>query len=105
MVASDTAVVSTGRCIVEAIDREVHHTIVWILVRGDSLVYGRYGASLSFYTFLWYEEIIIEVTLIYQPEVAEGDEPQCSEEESLLHLPLGIECAGDEREYDDSRRA
>ena len=103
MVASDTAVVSTGRSIVEAIDRKVHHTVMWILVLCDGLVYCRDGTCLRFDTFLRYEEIVIEITLVDKPEVAEGDESQCTKEKSLLYFPLCVEYAWDEREYDDRR--
>ena len=97
MVATYAAVIGAGRSIVEAIDREVHHTVVRILILGDRLVDGGHRTSLCFDAFLGDEEIIIQIALVDEPEVAEGDDADRGEEEGLLDLPLSIEYAGTRR--------
>ena len=101
VVATYAAVIGAGRSIVEAIDREVHHTVVRILIFGDRLVDGGHRTSLCFDAFLGDEEIIIQIALVDEPEVTEGDDADRGEEEGLLDLPLSIEYAGDEGEDDD----
>ena len=105
VVATYAAVIGAGRSIIEAIDREVHHAIVRILILGDSLVNSGHRTSLCFDAFLGDEEIIIQIALVDEPEVAEGDDADRGEEEGLLDLPLSIEYAGDEGEDDDDGRA
>ena len=87
MVATYAAVIGAGRSVVEAIDREVHHTIVRILILGDSLVDSGHRTSLCFDAFLGDEEIIIQIALVDEPEVAEGDDAIEAKRRDFLIFP------------------
>ena len=95
MIAPDTAVIGAGRSIIKAIDGKVHHSVVWVSILSNRLVYGRHGACLSLDTFLGYEEVIMEVALIYQPEISQRNKTEQGEERYFLEFALCIEEARD----------
>ena len=95
VIAPDTAVIGAGRSVIEAIDCKVHHSVVWVSILSDRLVDVRHGACLSLDTFLWDEEVIMEVALVYQPEIGQRNKTEQGEERYFLEFALCIEEARD----------
>ena len=69
MIASHTTMISTCGSIIEAVYREVHHTIMRIFICHDCPIGLCDGPSLLCNEVLIDEMLIVEVTLIYQPQV------------------------------------
>ena len=67
VIATDTAVMGAGRSVIEAIDREVHHSVVRVFIQEDLTVGIGDGLSLLGYESLVDEVLIIQVTLIHEP--------------------------------------